>query len=29
LLDVVDAEALMKVLNNPEMPALLAKGIKG
>ena len=27
--DVVDAEALMKVLNNPEMAALLANGIKG
>jgi hypothetical protein len=27
--DGVDAEALMKVLNNPEMAALLAKRIKG
>ena len=27
--DGVDAEALMKLLNNPEMAALLAKGIKG
>jgi hypothetical protein len=27
--DGVDAEALMKVLNNPKMAALLAKEIKG
>ena len=27
--DGVDAEELMKVLNNPEMAALLGNGIKG